>query len=208
VEAGNDPRTAKRRLRSNLRAARRALSPESQARAADALAHHGIAASPLARARSVVGYIANDGELDIAPLMDRLRRRGARILLPRCGEEAALDLVTVEPGSRLLASGPGGLLEPDGPAVSLDDLHGPAVLIAPAVALDRRGNRLGRGGGSYDRLVPEVRARGWTILGICHADHVVARLPTEPHDAGVDAILTERGLVRPETQAASPGRRS
>lgn len=207
MDTRHDAREAKRRLRSSLRAARRTLSPEAQARAADALARHALS-GPLAGARSVVGYLASDGELDIAPLMDRLRRGGAQILLPRCREDGALELIEVEPGSRLLPSGPGGLLEPAGAATALARIAVPAVLITPAVALDRRGNRLGRGGGSYDRLVPDARARGWTVVGICHADHVVATLPTESHDAEVDAMLTERGLVRPEPQADSPGRDS
>ncbi|MDG2303841.1 MAG: 5-formyltetrahydrofolate cyclo-ligase [Candidatus Binatia bacterium] len=207
MEAGDDARTTKRRLRSNLRKARRAFSPELQTRAADALARH-AGADPLAQTRSVVGYLANDGELDIAPLMDRLRRSGAQILLPRCREDGMLELIAVEPGSRLLESGPGGLLEPAGDAVALDKIDLPATLITPAVALDRKGNRLGRGGGSYDRLIHHLRNHGWQVLGICHADHVVAALPTEPHDAEVDAMLTERGLVRPEAHAASSGRRS
>ena len=207
MDSRHDTRQAKRRLRRSLRAARRTLSPEAQARAADALARHALS-GPLAGARSVVGYLASDGELDISPLMDRLRRSGAQILLPRCRDDGALELIEVEPGSRLLASGPGGLLEPAGEATPLARIALPAVLIAPAVALDRKGHRLGRGGGSYDRLVPDARARGWTVVGICHADHVVATLPTEPHDAEVDAMLTERGLVRPEPQADSPGRDS
>lgn len=204
---GRDKREAKKRLRNSLRAARRTLSPEAQARAADALARHALA-GPLASARSVVGYIANDGELDIAPLMDRLRRGGAQILLPRCRADGSLALVPVRPGSRLLATGPAGLLEPAGDEPDLDALDVPGTLIAPAVALDRRGHRLGRGGGSYDRLVPELRTRGWSILGLCHADHVLAEVPTEPHDALVDAMLTERGLVRAEPDAAAATRRS
>lgn len=207
MDGGQDPRDAKRRLRKNLRTARRSLSAASQARAADALARHALAGS-LAQARSVVGYIANDGELDIAPLMDRLRRGGAQILLPRCRDDGSLDLVAVRPGSRLLTTGPGGLLEPAGDPADLDAVAQPATLIAPAVALDRRGNRLGRGGGAYDRILPELRSRGWSILGICHADHVVASVPTESHDVEVDEILTERGLVRPEAQTTSSGRRS
>ncbi len=207
MDAGQDARDAKRRLRSKLRAARRRLSPDSQARATDALARHALA-GPLAQARSVVGYLANDGELDIAPLMDRLRRAGAQILLPRCRDDGSLELVAVEPGSRLLESGPAGLLEPAGDAAELDTITLPATLITPAVALDRKGNRLGRGGGSYDRVIPDLRDRGWEVLGICHADHVVATLPTEPHDREVDAMLTERGLVRPEVQATSSSRRS
>lgn len=202
-----DTREAKRRLRNSLRAARRTLSTQAQARAAEGLARHALA-GPLANARSVVGYIANDGELDIAPLMDRLRRGRAQILLPRCLEDGSLELVPVRPGSRLLASGPAGLLEPAGDAADLDTIAAPATLITPAVALDRRGHRLGRGGGSYDRLIPELRRRGWSILGLCHADHVIAAVPTEPHDAEVDAMLTERGLVRPEADTTSAGRRS
>lgn len=208
MHAGPDTRGAKRRLRRDLRAARRALGTEAQAQAAEAVATHAMANPPLADARAIVAYIASDGEIDIAPLMHQLQRSGRRILLPRCLEDGSLELVVVQPGSRLLATGPGGVLEPDGPAVSLDTVPLPAALLAPAVALDRRGNRLGRGGGAYDRLIPKIHRRNWEVVGLCHGEHVVDRLPTEAHDVAVDAILTERGLVRPETQVASPGRRS
>jgi 5-formyltetrahydrofolate cyclo-ligase len=71
------------------------------------------------------------------------------------------------------------------------------VVLTPAVALDRTGGRLGRGGGDYDRLLPALRARGWTIVGVCHAAQVQERLPLEAHDAPVDAILTDDGLLVP-----------
>lgn len=205
--SGDDTNRAKRQLRKNLRAARRTLSPDAQTRAAEALARHATSA-PFAQAKSVVAYLADDGELDLAPLMQRLRSQGTDILLPRCREDGTLALVPVEPGSRLLPTGPAGILEPDGDATPEKDVAGPAVLLAPAVALDRSGGRLGRGGGSYDRLIPELRALGWEIVGVCHADHVVADVPTEPHDAPVDTILTERGPVQPGVLPPPPGRRS
>ena len=137
-------------------------------------------------------------------MLDRLWQAGKRVLLPRCRPDLSIELVATEPGVPLLPSGPAGLLEPAGPAVGLDEVVGPVLLATPAVALDVRGNRLGRGGGAYDRLIPEVRRKGWSIVGVCHSAHVLPVLPTEDHDQPVDAILTEKGLLATSNGAPLP----
>jgi len=187
----------KRRLRAELRPLRRALDASALARAAAAVHAAARAFVALGAARTVAGYVACDGEIDVATLLADARRRGAVVVLPRRVAPGYLELVTAGDGEALAATGPGGTLEPAGMPCDLAALAVPAVLIAPAVALDRRGFRLGRGGGDYDRLLPRLRARGWTIVGVCHAAQLRDVLPVEAHDQPVDAILTDAGLLLP-----------
>jgi molybdopterin-guanine dinucleotide biosynthesis protein A len=75
------------------------------------------------------------------------------------------------------------------------------------VAADRAGGRLGRGGGHYDRLLPLLRARGWRVVGVAHAAHLLDELPAEAHDARLDRVLSESGWLeiaahRPPPSAA------
>ena len=189
----------KRRLRAELRALRRTLDASALARAAGRVQAAAAALPALAAARTVAGYAACDGELDVAAILDAARARGAAVTLPRCRTDAGIELVLVgDAGETLTARGARGRVpEPTGPACDPADLPAPALILVPSVALDHRGFRLGRGGGDYDRLLPALRAAGWTIVGVCHAAALVDGLPTEPHDVPVDAILTDEGVVLP-----------
>jgi len=191
----------KRRVRAELRAFRRALDASALARAAARVHAAASELEALAAARTVAGYVACDGEIDVAALLDDARRRGAAVLLPRRRHGDTLDLVAAPAhASALLTVATGGrdpLREPQGPAADPARLATPAVLLAPAVALDRRGGRLGRGGGDYDRLLPRLRALGWTVIGVCHVAQLVDVLPVEGHDVPVDVVLTDAGVLVP-----------
>ncbi len=187
----------KRRLRAELRAARRALDASALARAAGAVVAAASALRSLATARTLAGYAACDGEIDVTSLLDAARDRGATVLLPRCLADGGLELVRVTRDDELVPGTRGAVREPRGPACDPATLPAPALMLVPSLALDRRGMRLGRGGGDYDRLLPALRALGWTIVGVCHAAQLVDRLPAEPHDQPVDAIVTDAGLVVP-----------
>jgi 5-formyltetrahydrofolate cyclo-ligase len=67
------------------------------------------------------------------------------------------------------------------------------LMLVPAVAADRSGRRLGRGGGSYDRVLPRVRA---FTIAVVHADELLPEVPVEAHDARVDAVLAGARLIR------------
>ena len=72
----------------------------------------------------------------------------------------------------------------------------PDVIFAPILAFDRRGGRLGQGGGYYDRLISSLRAHGLLlVIGLAYAGQEIAEVPTEPHDQHLDAILTETAFI-------------
>jgi 5-formyltetrahydrofolate cyclo-ligase len=184
-------REAKRSLRRELRAARRSLDGAARARNAESLVSRAAEIEPLQAARAVAGYLASDGELDIAPLLGALRTRGARVFLPRSRPDGSIVLAQANETTMLRPTGPGGTLEPDAHEASLAEIGGPAAILVPCVAVDHAGQRLGRGGGGYDRLLPQVRRLGWSIVGVCHSPHFLERIPVEVHDQPVDAVLTE-----------------
>jgi 5-formyltetrahydrofolate cyclo-ligase len=71
----------------------------------------------------------------------------------------------------------------------------PDVVVAPGLAFTTAGDRLGQGGGWYDRYLADVRA-DCTIIGVCFSEQIVDTLPVEPHDIAMDHVVTDHGVVR------------
>jgi 5-formyltetrahydrofolate cyclo-ligase len=72
----------------------------------------------------------------------------------------------------------------------------PNLVIAPVLAFDRHGGRLGQGGGHYDRTLADLRGqRPVFVLGVAFAGQEIEAAPMDPHDQRLDAILTETGYI-------------
>ncbi len=71
----------------------------------------------------------------------------------------------------------------------------PDIVVVPGLAFTTAGDRLGQGGGWYDRFLPQVRA-DCTTIGVCFAEQILDTLPVEDHDVTMDHVVTERGVVR------------
>ncbi len=141
------------------------------------------------RGRVVAVYLAQGSEIDPAPLAAHLAALGATIVLPVA---TALDAPLI---FRLAAEGAlfrdaAGMRAPGPEAPELD----PDIVLAPLLAFDRRGARLGQGGGFYDRTLEALRARGpLQAIGLAYAGQERARLPVSPLDQYLDGVLTEEG---------------
>ncbi|MFE1788828.1 5-formyltetrahydrofolate cyclo-ligase [Streptomyces sp. NPDC059525] len=188
-------------LRRELIAARRSLSPESRRRAARALARSALALPELAGARTVAAYVSVGAEPGTRELLDALRDAGKRVLLPLLLPDNDLDWAAYEgPGSLAEAAHPGKmrLLEPSGPPLGPQAVTGADAVLLPGLAVDRRGMRLGRGGGSYDRVLARLERAGAhpALVVLLYDEEVVARVPEEPHDHPVQAVATPSGVVR------------
>lgn len=180
----------KRSLRRALRALRLRLAaeqPDAAARAAAALD-----LSVLPAVAIVSGYHPLASELDPGPLTARLRAAGARLALPVCaGPDLPLVFRAWDPDDALV---PDALGVPSPPATA--ELLRPDLVIAPLVAFDRRGGRLGQGGGHYDRTLALLRAsKPVFVLGLAYAGQELDAVPGEAHDQRLDAILTENGYI-------------
>lgn len=139
----------------------------------------------------VAAYLSVGTEPSTTALLAALAARSVEVLLPALRPDGDLDWVRAGTG---VAPGPYGLLEPGGERLGTDAVSRCSLVVVPALAVDRAGHRLGRGGGSYDRALP--RTRGW-VVALLHDGEAVPELPAEPHDAPVHALLTpSRGIVR------------
>ncbi|WP_116368021.1 5-formyltetrahydrofolate cyclo-ligase [Parahaliea mediterranea] len=183
--------SSKASLRSALRERRRRLDPTGQRAAAKAAAQHIQQLPDWAALQHIALYLATDGELDPQPIADLCRRSGKHLYLPRLAAGKQLQFALWEAGGSLV-NNRYGIAEPDAAAarcpVSALDL-----MLLPLVGWDRAGNRLGMGGGYYDRTLAAHRPR-W-LVGLAHSVQEVARLPAEPWDIKLDCVVTEQGLV-------------
>ncbi|MFE7533320.1 5-formyltetrahydrofolate cyclo-ligase [Streptomyces rhizosphaericola] len=184
-------------LRRELLAARARLSAEDVTAAATALAAGALALAELADARTVAAYVSVGREPGTRALLDALRGRGVRVLLPVLLADNDLDWAVYGGAEHLLPAGR-GLLEPDGPRLGPAAVVEADAVLLPGLAVDGAGMRLGRGGGSYDRVLARLSAAGAdpALVVLLYADEVVARVPAEPHDHPVDAVVTPAGARR------------
>lgn len=184
-------------LRRELLAARALLSTEDVAAAATALAVGALALPELADAQTVAAYVSVGREPGTRALLDALRERGVRVLLPVLLADNDLDWAVYGGAEHLLPAGR-GLLEPDGPRLGPAAVLGADAVLLPGLAVDGAGMRLGRGGGSYDRVLARLSAAGAdpALIVLLYANEVVARVPREPHDHPVDAAITPDGARR------------
>ncbi len=197
------PAESKAGRRRDLLAARRAV-PEAVRRAeAEALCGH--LAAVLGDARTVCCYVPASTEPGSAEMLDVFSRLGARALLPVVctgsdGEHLPLRWGRYAPGT--LVAGRFGLYEPAEPWLEPEAITQAQVVLVPALAVDRRGVRLGRGGGFYDRSLP-LCAPGTRLVAVVRDDEVLPQLPAEPHDVPMTHALTPgRGLLRLGAAAA------
>ncbi|MEU2762265.1 MULTISPECIES: 5-formyltetrahydrofolate cyclo-ligase [unclassified Streptomyces] len=189
--------SAKGSLRRELLAARALLTKEDALRAAAVLAEAALRLPELADARTVAAYVSVGREPGTRALLEALRGRGVRVLLPVLLADNDLDWADYEGPAHLLPAGR-GLLEPDGPRLGPGAVLTADAVLLPGLAVDGAGMRLGRGGGSYDRVLARLAAAGAhpSLVVLLYEDEVVARVPAEPHDHPVDAVVTPAGARR------------
>ncbi|WP_307126577.1 5-formyltetrahydrofolate cyclo-ligase [Streptomyces sp. B1I3] len=184
-------------LRRELLAARRLLTSQDVTDAAELLASCAAALPELIGARTVAAYVSVGREPGTHALLDLLRARGVRVLLPVLLADNDLDWAAYRGAGHLVPAGR-GLLEPDGDRLGPDAVLDADVVLLPGLAVDRRGMRLGRGGGSYDRVLARLSAAGArpALAVLLYDDEVVAQVPEEPHDHPVDAVITPVRALR------------
>ncbi|WEH40246.1 5-formyltetrahydrofolate cyclo-ligase [Streptomyces sp. AM 2-1-1] len=187
----------KAELRRELLAARAALTPAELTESAAALARTALTLPALAGARTVAAYVSVGREPGTRALLDALRARGARVLLPVLLPDNDLDWAVYEGPDRLAKAGR-GLLEPDGTRLGPGAVLDADAVLLPGLAADARGMRLGRGGGSYDRVLARLADAGArpALVVLLYGHEVVERVPAEPHDHPVDAVVTPAGTRR------------
>lgn len=193
----NPDMSGKPALRQELLGARRLLPEEDVRNASAVLARRALELPELAEAGTVAAYVSVGREPGTRALLDGLRERGVRVLLPVLLPDNDLDWAAYEGPERLVRAGR-GLLEPEGVRLGVDAVLAARAVLLPGLAVDGRGMRLGRGGGSYDRVLGRLEGAGaGAVLAVLLYDHeVVERVPEEPHDRPVHVVVTPGGTRR------------
>jgi 5-formyltetrahydrofolate cyclo-ligase len=149
----------------------------------------------LSSASCVTAYVARKAEPDTGPLIAELHRRGVRVLLPVLLPDLDLDWAA-DDGERHRSEVHRGLTEPTSRPLGPTAIATADVILAPALAVDRRGVRLGYGGGCYDRALTRIRPDALVVALLHDGELLDDPLPAEPHDRRVDAVAMPSGVVR------------
>lgn len=181
-------------LRDQISTARRRRSLLEVREAADAIANLLMADTEIRRAATIAAYVSRPTEPGTGPLLERLTEAGKRVILPVLEPDGDLDWAVYAGPETLLPAGR-GLLEPASPRLGRDAISGADVVLAPGLAVDRTGMRLGRGGGSYDRALARV-VPGTFVCTLLYAGEVLDAVPAGPHDKRVGAAVTPDGILR------------
>jgi 5-formyltetrahydrofolate cyclo-ligase len=183
---------AKTEVRGTVLAARRSLSAEVRHQAAVRVQAELLALVCATRPAVIASYVPMANEPGGADLPEVLAAHG-RLLLPVLRTDLDLEWAYFAGPDSL---SPGPLREPAGPRLGLAAIGRADLVVVPAVAVDRAGVRLGRGGGSYDRALARVRPDA-LVVALLYDGELVDALPAEPHDARVGAVvLPSAGLVQ------------
>ena len=175
-------------LRARLLAARARLSAEQQAEAARAIRDTLLSRPEVQMAGTIAAYYSVGAEPDTRGLVYALWKRGSYVVLPVLRADGDLDWASYE-GPDSLVPGPRGLREPGEPPRGVDAVARADAVLVPALAVDQAGNRLGRGGGSYDRALARVGPL-IPLIALIYDDELVDHVPAEPHDVPVRAAVS------------------
>ena len=180
----------KEELRARMRRLRGSIAPAERSRLAD-VAEEVLFSLPEVRAAgTVLLFYAFGSEVATAGMAERVVRGGARLLLPYL-DEAGMEAAEVLPGERLSPTTYG----PREPARRVPvDPAGVDVVVAPGLAFDPRGFRLGYGGGHYDRYLARLGPDALRI-GVAFSVQLVDEIPVEEHDRPVHVVVTDAGVL-------------
>lgn len=180
-------------LRQQLRLRRRALSENARLHAAQRIAHR-LALDPrYRRSRRIAAYLAVNGEIDCAPLIRAALAQGKQLYLPCIQSDGHLRFRRWTPATRLRRNR-FGIPEPADPTHPYLPPYQLDLILLPLVGFDRRGNRLGMGGGYYDRtfawLRHRPRPRSTRLIGLAHDFQQTERLARAYWDVPLDGVIT------------------
>jgi len=185
----------RQQLRQHIRHLRRNLTPEQQTIAADMLAEHAINLAAISDAQRVALFLSIDGEINTRPLIARLWQQKKAVYLPVLHPFSPGNLLFLRytPETQLI---PNKLRIPE-PALDITQLATLSqldVMLVPLVAFDDQGQRLGMGGGFYDRTLQNWQRHGCLPIGIAHDCQRVSALPVAAWDIPLPAVLTPSKL--------------
>ena len=182
-------------LRRRLLAARGLISDSTRAESGRLIRDHVLEMPEVAAAGTIAAYYSVGAEPDTRGLIFALWKRGSYVILPVLLPDGDLDWASYE-GPDSLAPGPRGLLQPVEPVRGTGAVARAEVVLVPALAVDTAGNRLGRGGGSYDRALARVGGQV-PVIALLYVVELLPSVPVMPHDQRVSAAARPgHGITR------------
>ncbi|OUS14058.1 5-formyltetrahydrofolate cyclo-ligase [Gammaproteobacteria bacterium 53_120_T64] len=185
--------------RATLRQQRRSLSARQQRRAATALGQRLSQLTLFQHARRIAYYIANDGEISPQPAIDAVWKRGRLTYLPVLHPLKIKRLYFARHQAlSTLRHNRFGIPEPQLGSTSLAPLWTLDIILLPLVAFDRSGNRLGMGGGFYDRSLAALNHSAMKrplFIGLAHHCQEVTQLESQNWDIPLNMIVTDREII-------------
>jgi 5-formyltetrahydrofolate cyclo-ligase len=178
----------KRALRALVRARMPAPGSAEHAFASTAAQERLLRSDPVAAARVIALYRAFPAECSTSLLASALREAGKRVCYPVVQPDARA--LSFRNGDGVFVAGARGVEEPTGEPVGLDEID---LLVVPAVAVDERGGRLGRGKGHYDATLALCGAHA---IALVFESQLVPEVPVGEHDHRVAGVCTEARLIR------------
>lgn len=180
----------KQALREQLAARVKNLSSTYCREADESICRLVIHSDAYEKARTVFCYVGTEREIDTMRLIHIMMRDGKKVAVPLCTDKGHMEARRIE-GMGDLVSGKYGILAPrlQCPVVLPEELD---LVIVPCCTGNARGERLGYGGGYYDRYLPRTKCP--TFL-LCRHQLEREEIPTEEHDVLLDYFITERGVV-------------
>jgi len=170
-------------LRRSIKEKKRAMTREQICSASEKLGQMLLKTEQYRRAKTIYGYLPYNQEVRTVPILERAIRDGKRVAVPKVyGDEMRFlyleDLTQVEKSSM-------GIPEPVADEPVADDPE--ALVLMPGLAFDKQGNRIGYGGGFYDKFLE--KEPNHPTVALCYAFQMVEQLQTQEHDVPVDLVL-------------------
>ena len=186
----------KQRLRQTMRTLEQQLSDKYKAASSRAICAHLLAMPEYQAADTVFCFVGSAKEIDTRPILEHALRAGKRLCVPLCTAPGIMELRELNSLDDLIP-GSYGIMEPkeDSSIVDTDDVD---FAILPCLTCNHAGQRLGKGGGYYDRFLSHYRSG--TVL-LCREKLIRDEIPVEPHDYPVPWVLTEVGMYEDGTPA-------
>ena len=179
----------KKQLRQIMRRLEAKLDDGYRRNSDAAIVRHLLALPEFQAAEHIFCFVSTEHEINTRPILDAILAAEKTLSVPRCVGDGHMELRQVTDLS-VLTPGTMGILEPSDTA-PLTDIDNVDFSVIPCVTCNHAGQRLGHGGGYYDRFLSHYR--GGTVM-LCRELLIRNEIPVEPHDYPIPWVLTERGL--------------
>lgn len=189
--------SSQKMLRQHFRAQRKQLSKSQQEQASLALLANCKKISAVNQATNIACYLANDGEINPKPVIDWCWQQGKTVLLPIIHPTQPGQLLFIKYLSNSsMRPNQYGIAEPDYLTANVVALTNIDIILTPLVAFDSTGNRLGMGGGYYDRTLAPLSTfeHSTQVLGLAHECQYTEQLPTQTWDIPLQGIITDQQI--------------